>query len=88
MPLEVSINNTGDIAWFSLLFQGDQGIQHININMRGFFYGRMTVEFLDPLGRGGKPSNIPGGIFWFYLYLLDFYSRFRADLDPSRFRGD
>ncbi len=22
-------------------------------------YGRMAVEFLDPLGRGGKPSNIP-----------------------------
>ena len=24
----------------------------------------MAVEFLDPLGRGGKPSNIPGGICW------------------------
>jgi hypothetical protein len=28
-------------------------------------YGRMAVEFLDPLGRGGKPSNIPGGICWY-----------------------
>ena len=25
-------------------------------------HGRMAVGFLDPLGRGGKPSNIPGGI--------------------------
>ncbi len=28
------------------------------------------VDFLDPLGRGGKPSNIPGGIFWLNLVVL------------------
>jgi hypothetical protein len=33
-------------------------------------YGRMAVEFLDPLGRGGKPSNIPYGIFWSNLVVL------------------
>ena len=27
-------------------------------------YGRMAVGFLDPPGRGGKPSNIRGGICW------------------------
>jgi hypothetical protein len=26
-------------------------------------YGRMAVEFLDPLGRGGKPSNISAVVF-------------------------
>ncbi len=30
----------------------------------------MAIEFLDPLGRGGKPSNIPGGIFWLDLVVL------------------
>ena len=34
------------------------------------YYGRMSVEFLDPLGRGGKPSNIPGGICWLNLVVL------------------
>ena len=33
-------------------------------------YGRMAVEFLDPLGRGEKPSNIPGGICWLDLLVL------------------
>ena len=33
-------------------------------------YGRMAVEFLDPLRRGGKPSNIPGGICWSKLVVL------------------
>ena len=26
-------------------------------------YGRLAVKFLDPLGRGGKPSNIFRGIY-------------------------
>jgi hypothetical protein len=30
----------------------------------------MAVKFLDPLGRGGKPSNIPGGIFWLDLVVI------------------
>ncbi len=30
----------------------------------------MTVEFLDPLGRGGKQSNVTGGIFWLNLVVL------------------
>ncbi len=30
----------------------------------GIRTGGMTVEFLDPLGRGGKPGNIPGDICW------------------------
>ncbi len=33
-------------------------------------YGRMAVEFLDPLGRGGNLSNIPGGIRWSNLLVL------------------
>ena len=33
-------------------------------------YGRVAVEILVPLGRGGKPSNIPGGIFWLNLVVL------------------
>ena len=31
---------------------------------------RMAVEFLNPLGRGEKPSNIPGGIYWLDLVVL------------------
>ncbi len=30
----------------------------------------MAVEFLDPLGRGGKPSNIPCRICWLNLVVL------------------
>jgi hypothetical protein len=30
----------------------------------------MAAESLDPLGRGGQPSNIPGGICWFNLVVL------------------
>ncbi len=30
----------------------------------------IAVEFIDPLGRGGKSSNIPGGIFWLDLVVL------------------
>ena len=30
----------------------------------------MAVEFPDPLERGGKPSNIPGGICWSNLVVL------------------
>ncbi len=30
----------------------------------------MAVEFLDPLGRGGEPSNIPGAICWSNLVVL------------------
>ncbi len=30
----------------------------------------MAVEFLDPLGRGGKPSDIRGGIYWLDLVVL------------------
>ncbi len=33
-------------------------------------YDRMAVDFLDPLGRGGKPINIPGGISWLNLVVL------------------
>ena len=36
-------------------------------------YGRMAVEFHDPLGRGGKPSNIPASICW--LNLVDLVER-------------
>jgi hypothetical protein len=32
--------------------------------------GCMLVEFLDSLGRGGKPSNTPGGICWLNLVVL------------------
>ena len=38
----------------------------------------MADEFLDPLGRGGNLSNIPGGIYWLNLVVLveraDLYS--------------
>ena len=30
----------------------------------------MAVKFLDPLGRGGKPSDIPCGICWLNLVVL------------------
>ena len=30
-------------------------------------YGRIAVEFLDPLGRGRKPSHISGGLCWLNL---------------------
>ena len=47
-------------------------------------YGRMAVEFLDPLERGGKPSNIPGGICWSNLVVLveRAYCQSAAGLDP------
>ncbi len=32
--------------------------------------GHMAVEFLDPLRRKAKPSNIPGGIFLSELVIL------------------
>ncbi len=36
-----------------------------------FCQGRMADgEFLDPLDKGGKPSNIPGGICWLNLVVL------------------
>ncbi len=31
---------------------------------------RLLGAFLDPLGREGKPSNIPGGICWSNLVVL------------------
>ncbi len=30
----------------------------------------MAVELLDPLGGGGKPNNIPGGVCWLDLVVL------------------
>ena len=30
----------------------------------------MAVEFLDPSGRRGKPSNIPAGICWLHLVVI------------------
>ncbi len=30
----------------------------------------MAVKLLDPLGSVGKPSNIPGGIFWLNSVVL------------------
>ena len=46
--------------------RGERLLGVINIIMygHGIIDGRMAVEFLDPLGREGKPSNIPGGICW------------------------
>jgi hypothetical protein len=45
------------------------------------------VEFLDQLGRGGKPSNIPCGICWSNLVVVAFVFTKKKGLEDTT-RGD
>ncbi len=49
----------------------------------------MAVEFLNPLGRRGKPSNINGGFFWLNLVVLVEQAdrQSAAGLGPNFFGG-
>ncbi len=50
---------------------------------RPYDHDRMAVGFLDPLGRGGKMSNIPGGICCLLVVLVERADRqFVAVLSP------